>query len=113
MSTDPTILLRMLEPAVRPVGPAVGGSAGIAPGRAGDAPFEKKPFDQLLLEAREQQPKDELKTSDTPAHRPNPLAPLGDFARIENASLREQLEQTRATAQQLLSDSPERPSPPE
>ncbi|MEM9414068.1 MAG: hypothetical protein AAGA29_01150 [Planctomycetota bacterium] len=108
MSADPASLLRMLEPAVRP-----GGVAGVAPRRAGDAPFEAKPFEQLLQEARVQSASAQEAEGASPAKFPNPLADLAGIARVENASLREQLEKARATAPQLLSESPESPSTPE
>ncbi|XAL99035.1 hypothetical protein OT109_15795 [Phycisphaeraceae bacterium D3-23] len=108
MSADPASLLRMLEPAIRPTG-----AAGIAPRRAAPAPFESKPFDQLLHEARVQS--GEAKQADAAGQvkTPDPLADLAGIARVENASLREQLEKARAAAPHLLSVSPENPSTPE
>jgi hypothetical protein len=79
----------MLEPAVRP-----GGASQVAPDRAGPAPFESRPFDQLLQEAKTKAaPPDENPEAEPPATRP--LAELADITRIENASLRQQLESAR------------------
>ncbi len=88
MSTDPTQLLRMLEPAVRP-----GGASQVAPDRADPAPFESRPFDQLLQEAQKQTASPDDTDAEHPATRP--LADLADITRIENASLRRQLESAR------------------
>lgn len=108
MTTDPSNLLRLLEPAVRP-GPA----AGVAPRRASAAPFEGKPFEQLLQEARQESTSAE-KVADTSAdNMPGPLDALADFGHIQNASLRQQLQDARAAARGSLTESPQRLSPPE
>ncbi|MFI4862147.1 MAG: hypothetical protein ACIAXF_15890 [Phycisphaerales bacterium JB063] len=108
MSSDPSTLLRMLEPAVRP-----GGVSGIAPRRAGDAPFESKPFDQLLQEAGAQPAAATQDDAEASAKTPDPLAALAGIVRIENVSLREHIEKARAAAPHLLNVSPESPSTPE
>lgn len=91
MSTDPTQLLRMLEPAVRP-----GGTSQVAPDRASPAPFEDRPFDQLLQEAQKQATQEDEAGSSRPTT--SPLVELADITRIENASLRQQLETARNAA---------------
>lgn len=108
MTTDPSNLLRMLEPAVRP-GPA----SGVAPRRASAAPFEVKPFEQLLQEAR-QEPVAAEKVQGTSAdNKPGPLDALADFGHIQNASLRQQLQDIHAAARGSHIESPQRLSPPE
>ncbi|MEM1355196.1 MAG: hypothetical protein AAGH88_09975 [Planctomycetota bacterium] len=107
MSTDPSILLRMLEPAVRPDGNRVSG----APGRSGPGgvPFEQTSFEQLLKDA--QGPAgtarlgDEIAASNhhagQSAAKPpaDPLAGLDDVDRIENAALRLALAEARPAQQ--------------
>lgn len=85
---DSAALLRMLEPAVRPVPSAPGGSA-----RAGQLPIEQRSFESLLADV--QQTKG-LETRDAGAAtdaaeaavKANPLGALGGVCSIENASLR-------------------------
>lgn len=77
-------LLRMLEPAVRPTGPA--------PSRTADTlPLEARSFESLLEEARsaaEPEPTSETRATDqTKATKSDPLAALGGLDRIENESL--------------------------
>lgn len=79
-------LLRMLEPAVRPVGPA--GASAI---RQSAAPFEGKSFETLLQEA---QAGAEEPTSPT-SPRPNLLQPLSQIDAVENASLRSLIDGAR------------------
>ena len=109
MSTDPSILLRMLEPAVRPDGGKVAGASGRpAPG---GTPFEQTPFEQLLNDAR--RPADPARMSggnaasaggnDSPGvekKQADPLAKLVDVDRIENAALRQALGRARAAMDQ-------------
>lgn len=78
----------MLEPAVRP-----GGVSRVAPDRAGSAPFEARPFEQLLQEAQQQTDPGSVEDAKSPAAQP--LDALADFTRIENASVRQQLEAAR------------------
>lgn len=82
-------LLRMLEPAVRPVPAPEGG--GASPGRA---PIEQQSFEALLAEATaatEPGGDDAASASDRPA-RGNLLGPLSQVGAIENASLRALIE---------------------
>jgi len=74
-------LLRMLEPAVRPV-PTGGGAPA-----ASKAPFEQQSFESLLAaaEADGGGPADAAE----PNRPPPPPSPLSGLNRIENASLRE------------------------
>jgi len=91
LSTDPTNLLRMLEPAVRPDGRSAKVS-GAAQQGAESAPFEARPFDQLLQEAKQGGPIEAAAADSSTATPPRALASLGDMTHIENASLRQQLE---------------------
>lgn len=92
-------LLRMLEPAVRPVGP---GPAGSRP-PAGE-PFEGRSFEDLLHEAREQTPEQPASGSDDePANDtktpPNPLARLAGLDAVENGSLLQVMQRRAAQPQ--------------
>ena len=97
-------LLRLLEPAVRPV-------AGPTPASAppGQQPFEQQPFGDLLAAAAGSpdrlvdhanladpaaDPADLALTRDSPG----PLGPLADFSRIENPGLRQLLADARAAS---------------
>ena len=104
MSTDPVNLLKMLEPAVRPGGAAPTATRGAAP-----VPFEARSFEQLLQEAK---PADTPAPASAPGPGPHnnappvppappnhPLRGLADISRIENASLRQQLEAARVSGQ--------------
>jgi len=105
LSTDPSILLRLLEPAVRPDGGKIGGASNRpAPGAT---PFEQTPFEQLLKDA--QGPVDPARSSEeraasageeTEKRFADPLAKLVDVDRIENAALRQALAQARSALQQ-------------
>jgi len=85
--TNPSDLLRLLEPAVRPVGGGTSGKPESAP------TFEGKSFDQLLTDA--QQPRDAeprqgeaaAQTTSPPSDNPTPPAALPGLGSIENASL--------------------------
>lgn len=104
MSTDPSILLRLLEPAVRPDGGKfTQGTGGPAPGAQ---PFEQTPFEKLLKDARG--PAETAQLADNAASnagregqgtgiekQADPLAKLGDMDRIENAALRQALANAR------------------
>lgn len=98
MSSDPSILLRLLEPAVRP---DRGGSASapVKPGPGG-LPFEQTAFEQLLKSAR--QPANPAQSADGAASMDpaadagakvfsDPLAQLAQFNRIDNVHLRDAL----------------------
>ena len=71
-------LLRMLEPAVRPVG------SGATAARPSQAPFEGKSFETLLQEVQT------AADSDDQAHAPRPhvIDSLAQIGAVENASLR-------------------------
>lgn len=90
-------LLKMLEPAVRPVD-----AAGAAK-PVGELPFEQRPFDDLLneatasakVEAPESNPSSD---SGTPVAEvqgaAGPLSLLSDLGRVENAGLRDLIAQS-------------------
>lgn len=89
MGVDGHMLLRMLEPAVRP-----GGVDG--PARAPVRPFEQQSFEELL--SQRMTPMDEdgpgMKAgaeaeSSRDRHAQSPLSQLGQMGQIENASLRD------------------------
>ena len=102
-------LLRLLEPAVRPVPtPAPGATPRLTPGTAAPAgpqtPFEAQSFDRLLATARQEQSpsastpasaelQHQADTDDTTAtaSAPNLLNALADVGRIENPGLRDLL----------------------
>lgn len=100
--TQSADLLRLLEPAVRPVSPVkpMSGAAGVA---EGELPFESQDFDSLLASARDgvQTQREELEASPhaTAAKPPGPLDALADFGRIENSGLRELLAQQRTLSE--------------
>ena len=77
-------LLKMLEPAVRPVGPAPTRSAGTAP-------LETRSFESLLEEAQAAAAPETAQGVDASAEpkgkKVDPLAALGGLDRIENESL--------------------------
>lgn len=88
-------LLRLLEPAVRPVSAPAGVPRVADP--AGQAPFERQGFDALLTQARQTLPAagpetaavespDPTALSDTQP--PGPLDALADITHIENPTLR-------------------------
>ena len=109
-------LLKMLEPAVRPVA-----APGAAKPAAGRQPFEAQSFDSLLASIDEGPSVDDPLAADaasfttpasdfadfdldagleTPAAAagPGPLAPLADLGRIENPGLRAMLAQRASLA---------------
>jgi hypothetical protein len=77
--TSSADLLRMLEPAVRPVS-----APGAASARAGAAPLEQRSFESLLAAAAAPG----SAGSAAAAPRATPLAPLAGIDHIENGSLR-------------------------
>jgi len=84
--TDSAALLRLLEPAVRPVPTAPAG-------RVAQAPIEQRSFEALLDEAKSiqvtQGSDEETAAQPMDATSPtNPLRALGSCGAIENASLR-------------------------
>ena len=84
MTADADILLRMLEPTVRPAGAPAPGKAGAA----GAAPIEQRDFDALLADASAS---GTAGPGDAPAVakvKDHPLARLTGVDAIENASLR-------------------------
>ncbi|MEM6392317.1 MAG: hypothetical protein AAF797_06050 [Planctomycetota bacterium] len=87
--SDPGQLLRMLEPAVRPV--ATPPTAG-AP-KPANTPFESQSFDQLLQQASTNTPNTEppkpTPGPTEPAKPANTFQPLSGIDRIENQSLRD------------------------
>lgn len=98
MSSDPSILLRLLEPAVRP-DRSGGASAPVTPGPGG-LPFEQTAFEELLKSAR--QPANPAPSAEGAASTnsagnaaaevfSDPLAQLAEFNRIDNVHLRDAL----------------------
>lgn len=92
----------MLEPAVRPVGGQVS-SSGPRP-TPGGLPFEQTPFEKLLNDARQTTGSAHLsddaaasKAEETQANKKifDPLARLHNTDRIENATLRQALANSR------------------
>lgn len=80
-------LLRMLEPAVRPVATPPGQST------PRQVPFEQQSFEQLLDEAGQDMnvtatQSESMPPGDGPASRPNLLSPLSQVDAITNVSLR-------------------------
>lgn len=82
MTTNSAHLLRMLEPAVRPVSTPerTGGSARL--------PVEARSFEDLLVEAQQENFTEEVDVSAKAEKQPSPLGPLASVDTIENASLR-------------------------
>lgn len=104
-------LLRLLEPAVRPVSPVkpVSGASGV---KSGELPFESQDFDSLLASARDgfqaqDAPVEDQNEANNQPKPPGPLDALADFGRIENPGLRELLAQQRS-----LTSSNESPQTP-
>ncbi|QQE11195.1 hypothetical protein JD969_17110 [Planctomycetota bacterium] len=89
MTANGTDLLRMLEPAVRPVNVADSHSA-----KAANQPFERQDFDQLLHEAKlitapmDSSVKTDSQTSAVSDSQANILSDLSRIDSVENASLR-------------------------
>jgi hypothetical protein len=78
-------LLKLLEPAVRPVLPAAGTTRS-----QGRAPFEQQDFAELMNFMNETPP-EEAAAAAPPPKSADPLAELADLGRIENAGLRQML----------------------
>ncbi len=91
-------LLRMLEPAVRPV--ALPGAG--AP-RPQNQPFEARPFEALLREAGVNADADASAPEPAPSG-PDPLAALNGIQAVGNASLRSLIHQTGPTSNPLPDD---------
>ncbi|MGB0766200.1 MAG: hypothetical protein ACPGYV_00665 [Phycisphaeraceae bacterium] len=96
-------LLQMLEPTVRP---GSGAPTGSAPAE-GKPAFEKRSFDDLLSEAKkanhttsaEPSKADANAAGQTPAtQQSHPLASLGGLGQVENAALRNVLEQAHGSS---------------
>ena len=89
MTTNGTDLLRMLEPAVRPVNVANSNSV-----QSASQPFEKQNFDQLLQEAKlittstDSSVTTNTQASATADTQANILSDLSRIDAVENASLR-------------------------
>ncbi|MEX0655199.1 MAG: hypothetical protein WD534_13185 [Phycisphaeraceae bacterium] len=84
---DSGLLLRMLEPAVRPVAAPEGRSAP----QPTDVPIEQRSFESLLSEARgggAMGADEELSVPAAKAEPVNLLGPLSQVGAIENTSLR-------------------------
>lgn len=77
-------LLRMLEPAVRPV--ATPGNGATA--QPASATFESQSFEQLLDIAQQSQETANLSTEPGESPAPDPLASLSRIDAVNNASLR-------------------------
>ena len=80
MSTNSLDLLRMLEPAVRPVGAGASSAQRL--------PIEEQSFESLLMDARSAtEVGGEVVAAEPP--KVNPLSPLASLDAIESASLRD------------------------
>ena len=91
-------LLRMLEPAVRPVAQP---TSGVKP--QPDASFENKSFEALLRDAAADNPSDapgvpSAEPADSQQPPPTPLGPLSDLSAVSNASLRQLIAQAESQA---------------
>ena len=96
-------LLRLLEPAVKPVGGAATPAASAVP-----PPFESQRFEDLLSSASTGEPTglpvgdaadappDDPPVDSSAAADRGPLGPLADFSRIENPGLRQLLADARS-----------------
>ena len=89
MTVDSARLLQMLEPTVRP-----GNSTSASGPQQGKPAFENRSFDDLLHEAKAGTTI-ETKTGETKPVETNPLASLGGFEQVENATLRKVLAEAR------------------
>ena len=95
MSVDPTRLLQLLEPAVRPGNPSATG--GIQQGKPA---FEDRSFDDLLSEAKTTATQTATSTTQAGEAEPTPPAQffaLGGLGQIENAALRNVLAQSHGS----------------
>ncbi len=82
-------LLRMLEPAVRPIA----GASATTPTAPGKPPIEQQSFEALLEAAKQADATDNTESTDAAKPTaPSPLASLAQVDRIENASLRDLLQ---------------------
>ena len=88
MTVDPSRLLQMLEPTVRPGSQPVQGVAG-----QGKQAFENRSFDDLLNEAKTGETSQEQVGGKESPQQTNPLAALGGLGQVENAALRNVLAQ--------------------
>lgn len=102
--SDSAQLLRMLEPAVRPVDVSRGGAS-----RPGAEPFESRSFEALLGEARDgggmdaTGPRQDAAAGEKVAEatgKVDALGPLSGLGTIENATLRQLMAQHGAGADQ-------------
>ncbi len=92
-------LLRLLNPAVRPVG------LGAPTARAAPKPFEQQGFDELLAELSQAPASAEPREDGTAVATTSsatPRIPILDLTRIENASLRDLIAQRASPAAQDL-----------
>lgn len=89
MTVDPTRLLQMLEPTVRP-----GNASAIGGAQQGKPAFENRSFDDLLSEAKTSGV-NASQASETKPAETNPLLSLSGFGQVENAALRNVLAQAR------------------
>ena len=95
MTVDPTRLLQMLEPAVRP-----GASGAVSGAQQGKPAFENRSFDDLLNEAKTNKA-EVAKAGEAKPAQISPLMALGGFGQVENATLREVLAQARGAESEL------------
>jgi len=87
LTTDPTRMLQLLEPAVRP------GTAGQGSGVSkGKTPFESRSFQDLLNDVS-RETSDASGKDAPPPQESNLLARLGGLGQVENAALRRVLTQ--------------------
>lgn len=89
MTVDPSRLLQMLEPAVRPGNTSATGGA-----QQGKPAFENRSFDDLLSEAKATSANGSQAGEVKPAE-VSPLLALAGFEQVENAALRNVLAQAR------------------
>jgi hypothetical protein len=89
MTVDPSRLLQMLEPTVRP-----GGLASASGATQAKPAFEERSFDDLLKEAKATTG-DGTQKSEAARETSNPLGGLAGVGQIENATLRSVLAQAR------------------
>lgn len=91
MTVDPSRLLQMLEPTVRPGSPSA--TSGLQQGKPA---FENRPFDELLTEAKANAT-DIKEAANTKPAQVDPLGALGGLGQVENAALREVLAKSYGT----------------
>lgn len=95
MSVDPTRLLQLLEPAVRPGNPSATG--GIQQGKPA---FEDRSFDDLLSEAKTTATTTTQEGEAKPAQSAQLFA-LGGLGQIENVALRNVLAQSHGLGSEI------------